>query len=184
MPVTITINGENAHQALAELMTLSEGVMSSAPAALQAEPVPDAERKEFPPAEPAPRKARAPKAAKPVELEEVAVEQEAPAEPEAPFTESDTAANAASTETKAKSASGTATEAPSGSAANASPSNAPADFTEDDARRALSDLSSQPNGKELCRAVLTKFGAAKISEVPADQRKAFIAEIAKMRGVA
>lgn len=197
MPVTITIMGETANQALAELMGLSHGVSASpAPApteskaTLQAEPVPDSERKVFPPEQPPeqpPRRTRTKKAA---ELEAVDIEPapkqepEVAAEPEAPFLESDTSANAESPAGETKSVSGTATAEPSGSAAPASPSDGKPEFTEDDARRALIDLGAQANGKEKCRAVLTKFGATKLSEIPAEKRKEFIAEIARERGIA
>lgn len=178
MPVTITIHGQSAGEALAELLGFSQALDGPRPAGepaakLQAEPVPDSERKEFPP-EP-PRRTRAKKTA---ELEAVDIEpapkQEVAAEPEAPLSEPavDAAEPSAEPTPSTSSSADTATD------------DVKPEFSEDDARRALIDLGAQPDGKQKCRDVLTKFQATKLSEIPAVKRKEFIAEIARMRGIA
>lgn len=193
MPVMITINGENAAQAIAELMGLSAGVSGTLPAAptgtVYAEAVPDEERKAFPEVKP-----KRTVKTKPVELEEVAV----------PEVAAEIASATAQAKTELAEANpdvedvlgdehgnsidgGPVDEAQAARVAeklNAEKTDAKPEFSEDDVRKALVDLGSQANGKENCRAVLTQFGATKISEVKVEDRKAFIAAIAKLRGVA
>lgn len=161
MPVTITINGENGHQALAELSILAAAVNGTP--TLTAEPVPEADERAFPePKTPGRRKGQTNKV---VEVAEVDV----PAVGPTPVRETAPEPEMAETEQN------TAQEAPAEQAEKT--------FTEDDARKALVDLGGQPDGKEKCRAVLTEFGVTKISEIKPEDRKAFIAAIAKKRGL-
>lgn len=160
MPVTITINGENANQAIAELMSLSGG-FNAAPA-LYAEGVPAGEERTAPePKAPGRRKGQATKVVEVAEVELAAVD---------PAPTADMAADhAVLGEDRAPADERQAETKPT--------------FTEDDARKALVDLGSQPDGKALCRAVLNEFGVTKISEIQPEARKDFIAAIAKKRGL-
>lgn len=162
MPVTITINGENASQALAELMSLSGG-FNAAPT-LYAEEVPAGEERVAPePKAPGRRKGQANKVVEVAEVDVPSVDpapvQETAPEPEKAEVEQNTAQETAADQDTDRA------------------------FTEDDARKALVDLGSQPDGKALCRAVLTEFGVTKISEIKPEARKDFIAAIAKKRGL-
>ena len=56
-------------------------------------------------------------------------------------------------------------------------------FTVDDARKALSDLLAQPDGKTKAQAVFAEMKCTKLSEIPEGEFKAFIAAIAKARGL-
>lgn len=164
MPVTITINGENANQAIAELMSLSGGFNAAPDTRLVAEEVPAGEERAAPePKAPGRRKGQASKVVEVAEVELADVD---------PTTAPKGAAEV---------------EAPPALVANEDgvgvlPETDKA-FTEEDARAALKDLGEQPNGKDMCRKVLTEFGVAKLSEVKPEDRKAFIAAIAKMRGL-
>lgn len=157
MPVEITIKGENASQALAELMSLSNG-FNAAPAPVYAEEVPAGEERAAPePKAPGRRKGQTTKVVEVAEVDVPSVDpasvQEAAPEPEKVEAEQNTAQETEQT------------------------------FSEDDARKALVDLGAQPDGKALCRAVLTEFGVTKISEIKPEARKDFIAAIAKKRGL-
>ena len=168
MPVTITINGENADQAIAELMSLSGG-FNAAPA-LYAEEVPAGEERAAPePKVPGRRKGQATKVVEVAEVELAAVD-----------------AAPANNDVLGQDASAPPAESPPEATNDVLGQDATADdkaFTEDDARKALIDLGYQPDGKALCRAVLTEFGVTKISEIKPEARKDFIAAIAKKRGL-
>ncbi len=182
MSIHITINGDNAAEALRELKIFAAGLTPPAvdarpaPVAvndrLVAEEVPAGEEKAFPDAKPA-RKPRAAKQAEtPQEIEAVADAQEEQAPPLA-----DTSASAA--EATAESAPPSSGEASSSSATTADEK----PFTADDARRALADLLAQQNGKDMAKAVFAEFDAAKLSDITEANYKPFIAAIAKKRGL-
>lgn len=161
MPVHINITGEDAAHALRELQGLATGFsgpvqalnFTSAGRGPVAEEVPAAEEKTFP--EPK-RRGRPPKAVEP----EV-VEQPTPMADK--VAEEGTIENADADERQAEEA-----EKP---------------FTVDDARTALSDLLKQPDGKTKAQAVFAEMGCTKLSEIPEGAYKAFIAAIAKARGL-
>jgi hypothetical protein len=158
MPIQITISGDTAIEALHELRGLSNGLSGAvAPAADTrpvAEEVPAGDEKAFP----EPKPTRKPRAAK---AEPEAVEQPAPMADK--VAEEGTIENADADERQAEEA-----EKP---------------FTVDDARTALSDLLKQPDGKTKAQAVFAEMGCTKLSEIPEGSYKAFIAAIAKARGL-
>ena len=155
MPVNITITGAAAQEALDELAALAAAIGNQIDDAQLSSPAPQAT--------PRKRARRAPES--PALVEPVPALD--PAEKPAPQPEASKPATveAAAVETIAA-------------------LNSETEFTEDDARNALLDLGRQADGRAKCREVLAEFNAAKISEIKPGDRKAFIAAIAKHRGLA
>lgn len=161
MPIQITISGDTAVEALRELHGLSAGLTPAAPPAPVAEPVPAGEERAFPEATKTTRKPRAAKA-----------EVVADAPPQAGEVTNDVLGQGASAPAEEK----------PGEVTN----DVPADdqvFTVDDARKALKDLLEQPDGKTKAQAVFAEMGAKMLSQIPEGSYKAFIAAIAKARGL-
>ena len=155
MPVNITITGAAAQEALDELAALAAAIGNQIDDAQLSPPASQAT--------PRKRARRAPES--PALVEPVPALD--PAEKPAPQPEASKPATveAAAVETIAA-------------------LNSETEFTEDDARNALLDLGRQADGRAKCREVLAEFNAAKISEIKPGDRKAFIAAIAKHRGLA
>lgn len=168
MPVTIHIEGTSAAHAFAEMRTLLGGDPRLRPEpAPVAEEVPAGEEKTFP----EPTKATRKRAAK---AETVAKDVERPSAELV-------------TQAQGRFAEGNLYGELDGPAEpEAEQPEAPADdtpFTLDDARKALADLLAQPDGKTKAQAVFAELGCAKLSELSEGQYKAFIAAIAKARGL-
>lgn len=170
MPIQITISGDTAVEALRELQGLSSGLtapaakVEPAPAPQVAEEVPAAEEKTFP--EPA-KTTRKPRAAKVEPQDAPRPSPELVAEAQGRFAEGNLYGEL---------------DGPAEPEAE-QPEETDKPFTVDDARTALSDLLKQPDGKTKAQAVFAETGCTKLSEIPEGSYKAFIAAIAKARGL-